>query len=193
VPKAEKAPAGDIKTAILDAAEHRMRVGGYGGFSFRELADHLGIKSSSVHYHFPTKEALTVAVVQRWSNHTAEVIDREIKKDPDPVRAWTKALRGTVFSEAHMCPCTVLGASSYDLPVQVAEEVRRFFKMCIGKMMDQGLARAKATELISTLTGAMLIASALRDGAEYDRATKRNVTAAANNRSKTPTSDAAAR
>jgi len=46
----------DIKTAILNAAERRMQFGGFGGFSFREIAADVGIKSSSVHYHFPTKE-----------------------------------------------------------------------------------------------------------------------------------------
>ena len=37
------------------------------GFSFRELAADVGVKSSSVHYHFPTKEALAAAVIRRWA------------------------------------------------------------------------------------------------------------------------------
>jgi TetR/AcrR family transcriptional regulator, transcriptional repressor for nem operon len=52
-----------IAEAIMDAAELRMRGGGFNGFSFREIADDVGIKSSSVHYHFPTKEKLAAAVV----------------------------------------------------------------------------------------------------------------------------------
>ena len=39
----------DVKTAIMDAAERRMQLGGFGGFSFREIAADVGIKSSSVH------------------------------------------------------------------------------------------------------------------------------------------------
>jgi len=70
-----------------------------------------------------------------------------------------------------MCPCTVLGASSRDLPDQVAAEVKAFFKMCLDKMVDEGLSRNQATELFSTLVGAMVVANALRDTAEYDRAT----------------------
>ena len=54
----------DVKTAILDAAERRMQIGGFGGFSFREIAADVGIKSSSVHYHFPTKENLAAAVCE---------------------------------------------------------------------------------------------------------------------------------
>src|SRR6185503_20910985 len=97
----------DMADAILDAAERRIRQGGFSGFSFRELAADVGVKSSSVHYHFPTKEALAAAVVRRWAEETSKHIDEELQKDSDPVRVWTKAFRGTAVSEGHMCPCTV--------------------------------------------------------------------------------------
>ncbi|WP_157628311.1 helix-turn-helix domain-containing protein, partial [Ensifer sp. BR816] len=46
----------------MDAAEERIRRAGYSGFSFREIAADVGVKSASVHYHFPTKERLAAAV-----------------------------------------------------------------------------------------------------------------------------------
>jgi TetR/AcrR family transcriptional repressor of nem operon len=162
----------DAKTAIMDAAERRMQQGGFGGFSFREIAADVGIKSSSVHYHFPTKEDLAAAVIRRWAEYTSELIDKELEKDPDPVRVWTKAFRGTAFSEAHMCPCTVLAAASQDLPEQVAKEVKGFFKMCQDKLVAEGLSPSKAAEVLSTITGALVLANALGDTAEYDRATR---------------------
>jgi AcrR family transcriptional regulator len=109
-------PMKDMKAAIMDAAERRIQQGGFGGFSFREIAADVGIKSSSVHYHFPTKEDLAAAVIRRWAEYTSELIDKELEKDRDPVRVWTKAFRGTAYSEAHMCPCCVLGAATQDLP-----------------------------------------------------------------------------
>jgi TetR/AcrR family transcriptional regulator, transcriptional repressor for nem operon len=162
----------DAKTAIMDAAERRMQQGGFGGFSFREIAADVGIKSSSVHYHFPTKEELAAAVIRRWAEYTSELIDKELEKDPDPIRVWAKAFRGTAFSEARMCPCTVLGAAAQDLPEPVAKEVKGFFKMCQGKLVAEGLSPGKAAEVLSTITGALVLANALRDTAEYDRATR---------------------
>jgi TetR/AcrR family transcriptional repressor of nem operon len=100
----------DIKTGILDAAERRIQLGGFGGFSFREIAADVGIKSSSVHYHFPTKEDLTAAVVRRWAEETAKYIDAGLEKDANPIRVWSNAFRGTALSEERMCPCTVLAA-----------------------------------------------------------------------------------
>src|ERR1700746_1214169 len=162
----------DVKTAIMDAAERRMQLGGFRGFSFREIAADVGIKSSSVHYHFPTKEDLAAAVIRRWAEYTSELIDKELEKDPDPIRVWTKAFRGTAFSEAHMCPCTVLGAAAQDLPEKVAKEVKGFFKMCQEKLVVEGLSPSRAAEVLATITGALVVANALGDTAEYDRATR---------------------
>ena len=161
----------DVKTAIMDAAERRMQLGGFGGFSFREIAADVGIKSSSVHYHFPTKEDLAAAVIRRWAEETSKFIDEELQKDPDPVRVWTNAFRGTALSEGRMCPCTVLGAGSQDLPPEVAREVKRFFTMCLDKLVAEGLSPSHAAEVLSTITGALVVANALGDASAYDRAT----------------------
>lgn len=59
----------DNQTKIIDAAENRVRSGGYNRFSFRDIADEVGIKSSSVYYHFPTKEDLTLAVAVRYKDN----------------------------------------------------------------------------------------------------------------------------
>jgi len=40
---------------LMDLAEAHIRHAGYRGFSFRDLAAELGIKSASVHHHFPSK------------------------------------------------------------------------------------------------------------------------------------------
>ena len=161
----------DVKTAIMDAAERRMQLGGFGGFSFREIAADVGIKSSSVHYHFPTKENLAAAVIRRWAEETSAFIDKKLEKDADPVRVWTNAFRGTAMSEGRMCPCTVLGAGSRDLPAEVAAEVKAFFNMCLDKLVEEGLSPNNAAEVLSTITGALVLANALGDTAAYDRAT----------------------
>jgi TetR/AcrR family transcriptional repressor of nem operon len=152
----------DIAAAIMDAAERRMRLSGFYGFSFREIAADVGVKSSSVHYHFPTKEKLAAAVIHRYTDEVAEFIDKEAETAPDPVSLWTGAFRGTLCSEERMCPCAVLGA--------VAAEVRRVFKMCLDKMMAAGLSESGSSGLLATITGALVVANALNDVGAYDRA-----------------------
>jgi TetR/AcrR family transcriptional repressor of nem operon len=161
----------DVADAIMDAAERRMRGGGFNGFSFREIADDVGVKSSSVHYHFPTKEKLAAAVVHRYTDRLGEKIDAQLAEGADPYEVLSTAFRGTVYSVNRMCPITVLGAASLDLPQEVSSEVQRFFKMCLDKLTGGGLSQDAATELLATITGAMVVATALDDFTAYDRAT----------------------
>ncbi len=71
-----------------------------------------------------------------------------------------------------MCPCAVLGASSQDLPPQAAAEVKRFFKMCHEKIVEHGLSPSEASLLLSTITGALVVANAVNDFSVYDNATR---------------------
>lgn len=157
--------------AIMDAAERCMRIGGFNGFSFRDIATEVGVKSSSVHYHFPTKEALAAAVIRRYTDDVAKVIARGFEKESDPIVVWTRAFRGTIHSKDRICPCAVLGAASRDLPREVAKEVEGFFTMCLDNLQEKGLSREKASELLATITGAMVVANAIGDVTYYDRAT----------------------
>lgn len=161
----------DVANSIMDAAERKMRLGGFNGFSYRDIAKEVGIKSSSVAYHFPSKEVLAAAVVRRYTDEVSEFIDEQMAKEPDPVKVWTEALRGTTQSKEGMCPCTVLGAGIKDLPPEVVQEVKRFHEMAHGKMMSAGLTKERAAEVFATLTGAMVLSNAMGDDGYYDLAT----------------------
>lgn len=154
----------------MDAAEKRMRLGGFNGFSFREVASDVGVKSSSVHYHFPTKENLAAAVIRRRAKDMSERMDEEFATNPDPVSAWSKVFR-TTLTENRMCACIVLGAAHLDSPSEVALAVKNFFRMCIDKLVGQGLTEERAAELLSTLSGAMILANALGEVEAFDQAT----------------------
>ncbi|MFT5510332.1 MAG: TetR/AcrR family transcriptional repressor of nem operon, partial [Hyphomicrobiaceae bacterium] len=69
---------------VLDAAEGAMRARGYHAVSFRELADDIGIKSSSVHYHFPQKDDLGVALIERYSKRVLAELNRRSEESKNP-------------------------------------------------------------------------------------------------------------
>jgi TetR/AcrR family transcriptional repressor of nem operon len=162
----------DMKTEIMDAAERRIQAGGFGGFSFREIAADVGIKSSSVHYHYPAKEDLAAAVVRRWREQRLQNLDEQMAKDPDPIRVWIRIARGRAEATDKMCPCAVLGAASQDLPEKVAVEVRLFFRALQQRLEAHGLGENRAAEFLSTVVGAQILANVLGDISVYDRATE---------------------
>ena len=51
---------------ILDLAETLIQTRGYSAFSYQDIADALGIRKASIHYHFPSKADLGVAVINRY-------------------------------------------------------------------------------------------------------------------------------
>ena len=59
---------------ILDVAEALIRTSGFNGFSTRDVADAVGIKAASVHYHFPTKADIGVAVTERYTDRFLEAL-----------------------------------------------------------------------------------------------------------------------
>lgn len=162
----------DTVEAIMDATERRIREAGYSGFSFREVAADVGVKSASVYYHFPTKSALAAAVARRYNARVIEAADAAVAAGQDVVQAWKAVFRSALDDGAKMCLCGSLGATTPDLSPDVASEVRRFFEAGVASLVAGGLTEQRATQVFATLEGAILMASALGDPAIFERATE---------------------
>ena len=58
---------GDTKTAILDAAQELIQRRGVNAMSYQHISEAIGIRKASIHHHFPTKDALLDALIQRYT------------------------------------------------------------------------------------------------------------------------------
>lgn len=158
----------DTTSAILDSAERRIRSAGYSGFSFRDVAADVGVKSSSVHYHFPAKEKLAAAVARRYTDRFVKAVDAEMATGIDVVQAWRDVFRKALRRDGRMCLCGALAATSHDLADEVRLEVKRFFELGIEKLQEGGLDRGTAIRILSALEGAMLTANILDDQSVFE-------------------------
>ena len=78
----------------MDLAEAHIRNAGYGRFSFRDLAAEIGIKSASVHHHFPTKATIAAAVARRYGDRfLAAVARRPNESAGDAISVYRLAFR----------------------------------------------------------------------------------------------------
>ena len=78
----------------MDLAEAHIRNAGYGRFSFRDLAAEIGIKSASVHHHFPTKATMAAAVARRYGDRfLAAVARRPNESAGDAISVYRLAFR----------------------------------------------------------------------------------------------------
>ena len=115
---------GNTSTQILDAAESMIRDGGYYGFSFRQIADQLEIKSASVHYHYPTKEALATAVAERFTARFVQALGDPTRKNP--IKHYTTLFQGTIESDGRACLCGILAGEMGKLPESVRDLLCQF-------------------------------------------------------------------
>lgn len=63
--KSPDAEGGKTATRILDAAEALFAERGFAGVSVREIAGRVGLNQASIYNHFPSKQALYEAVLER--------------------------------------------------------------------------------------------------------------------------------
>ena len=159
---------------IMDAAERRIRSAGYNGFSFRDVASDVGVKSSSIHYYFPAKEDLGVAVARRYRERFFEGL-RDLSGSPETRlrAAYGKAME----KDGQMCLCGVLGTASAFLPAEVALEAKQFFNCALDFLLsDSTLTSRKgrdwALQILALLEGAMMLALALGDADAFRKATR---------------------
>jgi TetR/AcrR family transcriptional repressor of nem operon len=160
---------------LMDLAEARIREAGYGGFSFRGLAAEIGIKSASVHHHFPTKAGMAAAVARRYRERFFETVaPRPDENGDDVVGIYRSAFRSEIERDGRMCLNGMLGAEAGGLPPEVVEEIKTFFRRCVGDLSSRigGTdAVARAFHVMAALEGGLILARALGDITAFDQAT----------------------
>ncbi len=161
------------RTLILDAAEKRARTGGYNGFSFRDIASDVGIKSASVHYHFATKEALAESLVDRYTARTMEALGAP--EDHTPPEAFDKVAGLFLQSDERddlMCLCGVFGAESGMLTGPLNEGVAAYFDNLtewLSRAMSQPGELDCAQHLVAALEGGLIMSRVKSDPKNFRR------------------------
>jgi TetR/AcrR family transcriptional regulator, transcriptional repressor for nem operon len=168
------------KEAILAAAKRAAQSHGYNGLNFRDLADEVGIKAASIHYHFPSKADLGAAVARRYWEDTSSGLEAMAAETPDPVRClrqYPEVFRKALATGNRMCLCSFMAAEYDDLPEAVKREVQTFGDVNVAWLSRLLSAAAvvsareseqRARAVFAAVAGAQLIARSRSDIALYD-------------------------
>jgi len=164
----------DTKTQILDIAEHLLQLRGYNAFSYQDIANEMGIRKASLHYHFPSKADLGAALAERHANRALTALQGV---DELNLTVWQQldAFFKPFIELANSCELMCVGgvmASEYStLPEPMQERMNEFFAIIhtwLTRVLRQGRASGqlyfgaepsvKADTIIATLEGSILIA-----------------------------------
>lgn len=120
--------ANSTRDQLFSHAQTLIRIRGCNGFSYRDLAEHVGVKTSSIHYYFPCKDDLLLEAVQAYSARALATI-RGI--DPAlPARQRLDRYFETLESHAcseQLCLGGMLAAEVMSLPEKVRLALQGFF------------------------------------------------------------------
>ena len=95
---------------ILDAAERRLRVGGYESLSVAAIARELGVAQNAIYWYFPSKDHLFVAALERMLRDLIAGKPRENTTQVERILWFTdqfgqlSALRGAMNERARHSP-----------------------------------------------------------------------------------------
>ncbi len=168
----------DTREEILRTASRLLQLNGFNGFSYGHIAKELGVKSAAVHYHFPSKAALGVALVDRFrTRYRLWMEDAAGLPAADQLSGYVAIHRRFLERGARVCPGGVLQAELYAVPeevqasvTQMAQEVHDWLVEVLtagrasGELTFEGPPEAMATVVGATVQGALQMARIL--GAE---------------------------
>ena len=173
----------DIKTRLLDAAQLLVQTHGHNGYSYRDLATQVGIRTASIHYHFPAKTDLAVALVRRYY----EFVSTAMKKIEGEHTSLAKRLEGVAaiysgcLSANHrICVASALAAEYSSLPREVQEELNRLItdsQGWIAHFFEEGKKRGEILPARDPAALARLWYAALQGALVVARATDTTVLA----------------
>ena len=160
----------DNRERLEQAALTAVQRGGIKGLSFRTLAEDIGIKSSSVHYHFPEKSDLARALIERYSREFFLMLsDIESKRWGlnRKLKAFI-AIFEEVASNDKLCLCGMMAAefeqldtANRDLLAQYFKNTEKWLSDLLESHQDELDGRVSpqvlAKSLMSGLEGALLL------------------------------------
>jgi TetR/AcrR family transcriptional repressor of nem operon len=121
-----------VREQILDHAITLIMLRGYNGFSYRDLSSLVGVKTSSIHYYFPSKDDLVLNAIH--------AIDASLPADAK-LNKYGKLFGRTLGNGDQICLCGMLAADIGSLPDNIRQAVQAFFKAnesWLAKVLAQG-------------------------------------------------------
>ncbi|MBP0632207.1 MULTISPECIES: TetR/AcrR family transcriptional regulator [unclassified Cupriavidus] len=119
-----------VREQLLEHTLVLIRRRGFNGFSYRDLAELVGVKTSSIHYYFPTKDDLVLEAVKEYSARLSEhlrAIDTTLPVT-EQAAIYLAPFRNSCGSD-QICLCGMLSTETLCLPESVHKLLQGFYLM----------------------------------------------------------------
>lgn len=164
---------GQTRSQILGCAEELMQRCGFHGFSYHHIATRLGVRNAAVHYYFPSKVDLGLALVERYRENFRFWKEQLAVRRSSPVDALERffELEGRYRAEGKVCPLGVVGVEYPGIPEPMHEATRALLDEAVdwlastldagragGELRFSGDPTDRALSLLAALQGGLQLA-----------------------------------
>lgn len=119
------------REVIIDKADQYIRNNGYNAFSFKDISNDIGIKTASIHYHFPTKSDLGVATIKEHIARTEALKKRVASESPQIKLEAFLAVQTQIKLENKVCIVGSLATDLNTLDDAIKAELQLFAKIVL--------------------------------------------------------------
>jgi Transcriptional regulator len=119
-----------VREQLVEHALVLIRRRGFNGFSYRDLADLVGVKTSSIHYYFPSKDDLVLEAVREYGTRRRarlDAIDASLPPAEQARQYLAPLLAGAGTDQA--CLVGMLSADVLMLPDAVRAAMQDFIRL----------------------------------------------------------------
>ncbi|QET06047.1 MULTISPECIES: TetR/AcrR family transcriptional regulator [Cupriavidus] len=157
-----------VREQLLEHTLVLIRRRGFNGFSYRDLAELVGVKTSSIHYYFPSKDDLVLEAVKTYS---ARITERMRNIDPelpllDQARQYLEPIRATCGSD-QICLAGMLSTEVLSLPECVHKVLKDFYAVneaWLTKLLEKGQEQRDMPYPVPPAMLAQVVYGALQSG-----------------------------
>jgi TetR/AcrR family transcriptional repressor of nem operon len=116
----------DTRKKILDLAEVLMLSRGFNAFSYQHISGELGVRNAAIHYHFPKKTDLGVALIERYRRRFARYVEAQAELPPPVQLDRYFSLADAYYDKQQICPSGILSAELHTLPLEMRQSTASF-------------------------------------------------------------------
>ncbi|MBI9098100.1 MAG: TetR/AcrR family transcriptional regulator [Spirochaetaceae bacterium] len=165
------------KSLILKTAQELILSYGYQGFSYNDIASEINIRKSSIHYHFPTKQDLGIAFINKYSRLFSLWGKRvEDLSSKDKLKAFCKMYGELSQNCTRICPIGMVAADYHNMPEGIQNNAQKLIlqvEKWLEEMIREGMTNREFKQtldpqemtrhLIYALSGALKMARIFKD------------------------------
>ncbi|WP_455287305.1 TetR/AcrR family transcriptional regulator [Cupriavidus necator] len=157
-----------VREQLVEHALVLIRRRGFNGFSYRDLAELVGVKTSSIHYYFPSKDDLVLEAVREYSARMQarlHAIDSNLPP-AEQARQYLAPLRANAGTD-QACLVSMLSADVLVLPDAVRAVMQDYIRgneQWLARLFERAAAQRQTPYQIAPQQLAQVVYGALQSG-----------------------------